>query len=292
MLLKQVSAVYNLTTELANTLAGVTNAQLDARVLQFEIFKIEQRNKLLEFAWSTLPPEEVHGISYHACAMFFAELYNSLHDACEQAIHCYCSSVVDEIEMDEAAELVKPTISVLYYIASWLLRSLAKQFGTFDTTVRHSFVRHNSIARDEAKVVFKQTAETVEKREICQGSLTCSNIAWFRFVFVLESLYIVNLTPENILRHGSELFPTILDALSGSTMLQDLFSACFPSSFDQDMRLRIWRRYFPFILPSYNKMRARDFMRTIRARNNPGEVEANKGPLRLQVAHVSSKTSS
>jgi hypothetical protein len=165
-----------------------------------------------------------------------------------------------------------------------------KGLSPSDRNIVTEFVRFNSQTEELAKEAGIPTAALCH-REKHKGRLKRPTKNWFRFLCIMEAIYVENLTPQNAERYQSYLVIEIEKVCRNSNQLRSQFRNCFPPSFTPVEMRRMWRIYFLVVLPCYKMLKGGNVMKNIKQYRH--EKKASKGlttRLGIYMAHQAAQT--
>jgi hypothetical protein len=168
--------------------------------------------------------------------------------------------LIPEVDYGDVDTILKGSKGTLYYVSGWMMfvcRRL-RWFESRSLTVK-KFVEENRHMGGG-----NLPTEILERREIHFGKLQRVGTNLFRFMLMLESLYVINLTPATALQYKACLFVGIQKMVAASETLKDLFRACFPSSFNV-IDIKNMGKIYDHLLTKYGTLRARDVLKKMRA---------------------------
>ena len=128
-----------------------------------------------------------------------------------------------------------------------------------------AFIQYNTLTRVTATVDPALPTSEVDYREIKVDAMIRCGPCWFRFVSMLEAMYVSNLTTGMALHHKGDVITAIAKSVKSSEPLRNPFAVCIPPDFDKEQRKIMWRLYFSVALECYAKMKAEDILKKIKA---------------------------
>jgi hypothetical protein len=275
------SQIPRLTQALAKNLAGATVSSLDKRVTNFELAWQDMRNRFVLQIEKYLGSLDGPIFSRPQIRIFFGHLYKEIILKWRLTIRSkHYPDLITNLGESEVQTALQGSRDIVFYVAGALLHRLLRIPQNQERTKTiASFVAFNSTTNVDSD---DSTASVVQKREVHKGKLTRPATSWSKFCELLEALYIVNLTAANALQFRGRLVQTIYEKTKRSLALQEAFSECITGSFDKNQRATMWHMYLVHILPWYCKLKAGDFLKSIKAktrRSGDGSVSLRKGVL-------------
>jgi len=170
--------------------------------------------------------------------------------------------IVDSVNSADVASVLKGSKGTVYFLAGWLLLKVSQQKAVRRQPAINKFVSHNSVTIGSSVARMLPT-EVVDNREIHAGKMRRVGHDFFRFVCMLEALYMVNLTPAVALAYRENFFWRVDEIVKKNKDLKDLFIKCIPPTCTENDKLLLLEAY-AIILQKYSSMRARDVLRRIR----------------------------
>ena len=170
--------------------------------------------------------------------------------------------LIDSVNAADVASVLKGSKGTVYFLAGWLLLKLSQQKAVRRQSAINKFVSHNSVTIGSS-VVRTLPTDVVDHREKHAGKMRRVGHDFFRFVCMLEALYMVNLTPAVALAYRENFFWEVDEIVKKNKDLEDLFMNCIPPTCTENDKLLLLESY-AIILQKYSSMRARDVLRRIR----------------------------
>jgi hypothetical protein len=146
--------------------------------------------------------------------------------------------LVGFVNAADISSVLKGSKGTVYFLAGWLSFKLSEQKAVRRQSAIQKFVSHNSVALGSS---ITQTLPTnvVDAREIHRGKMRRVGNDFFRFVCMLEALYIVNLTPAVALAYRDDFFWQIDQIVKKNGDLKALFLNCIPLTCTEDDKIQL-----------------------------------------------------
>ena len=277
-------SIEDLTYQYAVCISGLRHYSVTTKALNFEHYKVStnRRQFILVFY-----KEKVFSPSYKM-NIFLRSLHSQLCRSWSVAMNYKRPNMqikISEVDLEAAIRTSKDDVA---YVAGYLLCRMnnTKLLQSNDASIMAEFIRHNSQSQESAKANGIPTA-AIQYREKKQGSLYRPGGNWFYFVCLMEGLYIMNLTPKNMLKHSGSLLVEIDNAIRTSPQLRAAFIQCFPRTFAQHEKVRTWRVYYLVLLPCFKMLKGGDYLRLQRQHKQMKEV--SKGVDTRMGLHIASE---
>jgi len=104
----------------------------------------------------------------------------------------------------------------------------------------------------------------IDQREKREDALKRPGEAWWHFICLLESLFLVNMTAVHVLHHRGRVLQKITAATMTSDALRLKFIQCIPDDFEAPQIRKIRRVYYLILLPTYGALKSSDVIRRVR----------------------------
>jgi len=252
--------VGHFTEQLREALEGAKPTTIDGNInTMSRKIKKDRRMKLIKLIHILFPYTEAKKVG-----VFFGELHHNLYEEWESAI---AQNVTPNMENDVEDCVIKERLTgcndTLCYISGWLLnKMLHVNMSGIDKPLLSKFVASNSTSKIDSRDSIP--SGVIDQREKREDALKRPGEAWFQFMCLLESIFLVNMTAVQVLHHRGRVLQKITAAAMTSDALRLKFIQCIPNDFDIQQIKRLWRVYYLLLIPTYGALKSSDVIRRVR----------------------------
>ena len=120
--------------------------------------------------------------------------------------------IEENVQDERIDKILSGSEPMVFYCAAWMLRKVesSKQRDVDKQTLKDLVAYHQQSA-DAAAAVNAPTSK-VDYRETKTGCLKRATNSWYKFIKLLETIYIINTKAEQALQHKGALFAKIAKA--------------------------------------------------------------------------------
>lgn len=262
----------------AKSIVGMTTNNMARRLDNFtkKWYKSIQA-EFVPFCYREFPHLKVNVNSRHVLVSLELDIYKEWNEAMNRFM---LPAIKSEIDDQELENLILEAGGLVYFLAGWLLYRLKQNIEKHLETAVKSFTKHNTVLDMNPSQPAQLLTEVLDSSEKHVGKLTRVSLPFFHFVKLLECVYKVNLdNPQIVWAFQDLLFGELLKVTTRSLQLDVAFDACVPANISKEEKQKLLN----FILILYSRMRAGDFVRSLKQKLDEANGVADNMQLRSAV---------
>lgn len=251
--------ILRFTEQLKEALDGAKPMTIDGKVnVLLRRIKKDMRTELIKEVKRCFSLEEGP-----EAGIFFGELHQNLYDVWDSKIAQFATpDMLSDVQDTVIEQRLSGSEDKLYYISGWVLNKLLHlSMSGVDNSLLSKFVLQNSTSKRDAA---DMPCGIVDGRESRDDALKRPGAAWFQFICLLESIFLVNMNAMQVLHHRGRVLQKITTTARTSDALRQKFIECIPNSFETPEIKSLWRVYYLFLIPTYGALKSSDVIRRIR----------------------------
>lgn len=203
---------------------------------------------------------------------FMNDVHYTLFVLWEEAVASFDASGIDlDVDLELCDIVLKDSKALVFYLAGFYLNKIScLQHCCLERDLLVELVSYNSVSQAAAESASLPTS-VIQTREKVSNALVRSRSEWFQFFALLETLYVVNITPANAIRYRGRLFQVLNAEIARSDVVENAWRKCVPprwlESEDEVVNDVFDSLVQRVLLPSYGNLKGGDTLRSLKKRN-------------------------